>query len=95
MNDGGLSADKPPANEASTSYTYPDWEWVNGVAIIGPDGRVDPVRRVLTFTSAPLETDLDETLNLRNVAHFLVDDHSLNPLPAGRFEAGRRHRSLL
>jgi uncharacterized protein len=61
MNDGGLSADKPPANEASTSYTYPDWEWVNGVAIIGPDGRVDAVRRVLTFTSAPLDKDLDVT----------------------------------
>jgi predicted acyl esterase len=61
MNDGGLSAEQPPAKEASTSYTYPDWEWVNGVAIIGPDGRVDAVRRVLTFTSAPLEKDLDVT----------------------------------
>jgi putative CocE/NonD family hydrolase len=61
MNDGGLSTDKPNADEPATSYTYPDWEWVNGVAIIGPDGRVDPVRRVLTFTSAPLERDLDVT----------------------------------
>ena len=61
MNDGGLSAEKPPASEPSTSYTYPDWEWVNGVAIIGPDGRVDPVRRVLTFTSAPLDADLEVT----------------------------------
>jgi len=61
MNDGGLSTEKPNAGEPSTSYTYPDWEWVNGVAIIGPDGRVDPVRRVLTFTSAPLERDLDVT----------------------------------
>ena len=61
LNDGGLSAEKPPADEASTSYTYPDWEWVNGVAIIGPDGRVDPVRRVLTFTSAPLDADLEVT----------------------------------
>ena len=61
LNDGGLSAEPPPANEASTSYTYPDWQWVNGVAIIGPDGRVDPVRRVLTFTSAPLQADLEVT----------------------------------
>jgi putative CocE/NonD family hydrolase len=61
MNDGGLSAERPTANEASTSYTYPDWEWVNGVAIIGPDGRIDAVRRVLTFTSAPLDQDLDVT----------------------------------
>ena len=54
-----MSTEKPAANEAATSYTYPDWEWVNGVAVIGPDGRVDPVRRVLTFTSAPLEADLE------------------------------------
>ena len=60
MNDGGLSTDKP-AGEPSTSYTYPDWEWVNGVAIIGPDGRVDPVKRILTFTTAPLEKDVDVT----------------------------------
>src|SRR5262249_27799662 len=59
MNDGGLSTDKVVAGEPATSYTYPDWEWVNGVAIIGPDGRVDPVKRVLTFTTAPLENDVD------------------------------------
>ena len=61
LNDGALSTEKPAAGEAVTSYTYPDWEWVNGVAIIGPDGRVDPARRVLTFTSAPLEADLEVT----------------------------------
>jgi putative CocE/NonD family hydrolase len=65
MNDGGMSTEKPPVGEAkesaTTSYTYPDWEWVNGVAIIGPDGRVDPPRRVLTFTTPPLEKDLDVT----------------------------------
>ena len=61
LNDGGLSTEKPAADEAATSYTYPDWEWVNGVAVIGPDGRVDPARRVLTFTSAPLEADLEVT----------------------------------
>jgi len=59
LNDGGLSVEKPAADEASTSYTYPDWEWVNGVAVIGPDGRVDPVRRVLTFVSPPLDADLE------------------------------------
>jgi putative CocE/NonD family hydrolase len=61
LNDGGMSTEKPPANEPSTSYTYPDWQWVNGVAIIGPDGRVDAVRRVNTFTTAPLEADVDVT----------------------------------
>jgi uncharacterized protein len=61
LNDGGLSTATPPAGEAATSYTYPDREWVNGVAVIGPDGRVDPVKRVLTFTTAPLEHDLNVT----------------------------------
>ena len=61
LNDGGLSTEQPAAGEAATSYTYPDWEWVNGVAVIGADGRVDPPRRVLTFTTAPLEADLDVT----------------------------------
>ena len=61
LNDGGLSTERPAVGETATSYTYPDWEWVNGVAVIGPDGRVDPARRVLTFTSAPLEADLEVT----------------------------------
>jgi uncharacterized protein len=61
MNDGALSAQKPPAGGGATSYTYPDWEWVSGTAIVGPDGRVDPVRRVLTFTTAPLAADLEVT----------------------------------
>ncbi len=61
LNDGGLSTEEPAADEAATSYTYPDWEWVGGVAVVGPDGRVDPARRVLTFTSAPLSADLEVT----------------------------------
>ncbi len=61
LNDGALSADKPPANEQATSYTYPDWEWVNGVVVTGPDGRPDFTKRVLTFTTAPLERDLEVT----------------------------------
>ena len=59
LNDGALSTEQPAPDEAPTRYTYPDWEWVNGVAVIGPDGRVDPVRRVLTFTSAPFTDDLE------------------------------------
>lgn len=59
LNDGALSTEQPAPDEAPTRYTYPDWEWVNGVAVIGPDGRVDPVRRVLTFTSAPFSGDLE------------------------------------
>ncbi len=47
LNDGGLSIEPPPADEAATAYAYPDWEWTNGVVANGPDGRPDPVRRVL------------------------------------------------
>ena len=45
----------------ATAYAYPDWEWTNGVVAFGPDGRPDPVRRVLTFTSAPLADDMEVT----------------------------------
>jgi len=61
LNDGALSTDKPAAGEAATSYTYPDWEWINGVVVTGADGRPDFTKRVLTFTTAPLEADLEVT----------------------------------
>ncbi len=63
MNDGEAfgARSQPRARGLSTSYTYPDWEWVNGVAIIGTGWQGRSVRRVLTFTSAPLEADLEVT----------------------------------
>ena len=61
LNDGGLSTEPPAADETATSYSYPDWEWMNGVVAMGPDGRPDPVRRVLTFTSGPLASDIEVT----------------------------------
>jgi putative CocE/NonD family hydrolase len=61
LNDGGLSPDVPTTDEGGTSYTYPDWKWTNGVVAMGPDGRPDPVRCVLTFTSAPLDADMEVT----------------------------------
>jgi putative CocE/NonD family hydrolase len=61
LNDGGLA--REPADAAgSTSYAYPDPGWVSGVAGFGPGGPTsgfDRVRRVLTFTSTPLERDLE------------------------------------
>jgi putative CocE/NonD family hydrolase len=61
LNDGGL-ATKPASGESSTRYRYPVQGWVSGVVGFGPAGPAggfDPVRRVLTFTSAPLEGDLE------------------------------------
>jgi predicted acyl esterase len=56
LNDGGLAVDAGAAG--STSYAYPNPGWVNGVVGFGPAGP-DPVRRVLTFTSAPIDADLE------------------------------------
>ena len=61
LNDGGLSTEAPAKDEEATRYTYPDWKWTNGVVAMGSDGRPDPVRRVLTFTSAPLAEDIEVT----------------------------------
>ena len=58
INDGGMSEKEPPRNGGSTSYDYPDPEWRNGVVAMGPDG-MDPVRRVLTFTTPTLEDDVE------------------------------------
>ncbi|MPY70131.1 MAG: CocE/NonD family hydrolase [Alphaproteobacteria bacterium] len=58
LNDGGLSTALPPRNGGRTGYSYPDGQWANGVVAMGPKGP-DPVRRVLTFTSDPLEEDVE------------------------------------
>jgi putative CocE/NonD family hydrolase len=58
INDGAMSTTAPPRNGGSTSYNYPDPEWRNGVVAMGPNG-MDPVRRVLTFTTDPLKEDVE------------------------------------
>jgi putative CocE/NonD family hydrolase len=57
LNDGALNAAAPDASSAPTVFTYPNAGWTNGVVGRGPDGRPDPARRVLTFTTAPLDAD--------------------------------------
>jgi len=57
INDGALAA-KSARGPASTRFRYPDPQWKLGIAGIGPQGP-DPVRRVLTFTGAPLTDDLE------------------------------------
>lgn len=61
LNDGALSSAAPTdgaGSAATTSYAYPDPRWKLGVVSIGQLGP-DPVARVLTFTTEPLETDLE------------------------------------
>jgi len=58
FNDGSLTRGAPSGAESS-SYAYPDPGWTMGVIGFGPNGAPDPARRVLTFTTAPLEQDLE------------------------------------
>jgi putative CocE/NonD family hydrolase len=58
LNDGSLTTAAPARNEGETSYRYPDNQWVNGVVAMGPNGP-DPIKRVLTWTSTPLDEDLE------------------------------------
>jgi putative CocE/NonD family hydrolase len=60
INDGGLRVTPPAANAGSTSYEYPDPQWKLGVTVMGPQGP-DSIRRVLTFTTPPLDQDLEVT----------------------------------
>ncbi len=57
LNDGALAA-APPASGGSTSYSYPNPQWVLGVVPVGPQGP-DPARCVLTFTSTPLAEEME------------------------------------
>lgn len=58
LNDGSLAEKVPGRSGGATSYRYPDPRWKIGTVAFGPNGP-DPVARVLTFTTAPLDADLD------------------------------------
>jgi len=60
LNDGGLSWKAPQQAKEPTVFDYPDPKWKLGVVAMGPQGP-DPVARVLTFTSAPFEQDMEMT----------------------------------
>jgi putative CocE/NonD family hydrolase len=56
LNDGALTNAPQPAG--TTAYDYPQPCWVLGVVAVGADGP-DPARGVLTFTTEPLEHDVE------------------------------------
>jgi uncharacterized protein len=59
LNDGALDAAAPTGKDGETVFDYPNDGWRIGVVGFGPDGRPDPVRRVLSFTTAPLAEDIE------------------------------------
>jgi uncharacterized protein len=60
LNDGALDENEGLSEAAtgSTSYSYPDRQWILGSAAITRAGP-DLIGRVLTFTSPPLKTDVE------------------------------------
>jgi uncharacterized protein len=61
LNDGSLISELSPTS-ASTAHVYPNPGWVSGVVGFAPGGTgggFDAARRVLTFSSAPLETEIE------------------------------------
>ncbi len=60
LNDGSLTWDTPTAGDAPTVFNYPDPRWKLGTVTMGPQGP-DPIARVLTFTTAPFEQDVEIT----------------------------------
>ena len=67
LNDGGLGT-TPPSDGGSTSYTYPHLSWVMGVVPLGPYGP-DPARGVLTFTTEPLQNDIEIAGNCKLILY--------------------------
>jgi putative CocE/NonD family hydrolase len=71
LNDGSLGA-SPPDSASATHCSYPNPGWVSGVVGFAPGGPVsgfDAVRRILTFTTASLETELEIAGPLRVVLY--------------------------
>ncbi len=61
LNDGSLVEEPPSADSGSTSWSYPDPQWMAGVSVIDKDGMPDHFARVVTYTSAPFERDREFT----------------------------------
>ncbi len=60
LNDGCLKDSAPEMDDSvGTEYVYPDEGWRMGVVGNGPDGKPDPVRRVLSFTTDALSSDME------------------------------------
>jgi uncharacterized protein len=76
LNDGSLSWEPPAEAASSFSYSYPDQDWTHfsggGTAVID-NGVIFGQRRIPTFTSAPLETDLQISGNIVVVLFAATD----------------------
>jgi len=60
LNDGTLSSTPPAQLTDGTQYSYPRPEWTVGTTVIS-NGIPQPTAGILTFTSPPLEEDVEIT----------------------------------
>ena len=63
LNDGSLGFAPPDGAADHCSIHYPDPQWTGdfglGTAVVSASGLPDRIRKILTYTSAPLEADLE------------------------------------
>ena len=60
LNDGSLSSDPPTEPTSGTRYDYPRPEWTVGTTVIS-NGIPQPTAGIVTFTSPPLDEDVEIT----------------------------------
>ncbi|AWK70289.1 hypothetical protein CBI38_00550 [Rhodococcus oxybenzonivorans] len=79
LNDGSLSWEAPTVSDSSFTYHYPDQDWTHfsggGTAAI-ENGVPFGQRRIPTFTSAPLEEDLEIAGNIVLVLYASTDQRN-------------------
>jgi len=63
LNDGVLSWEEPAVEGSSTTYSYPHEEWLGwpggGTAVMRPDGTLDPLAKISTWSTPPLDRDVE------------------------------------
>ena len=98
LNDGALAVEPMDGAGGSTQYEYPDPQWRIGVVAqtkFGPD----PIARVLTFTTPPLEHDLEVigeivlelyASSTNEDTEFIVKLSDQSPQPSNERSEGRQ-----
>lgn len=79
LNDGLLSWEAPTEADSSFSYSYPDPDWTHfsgGGSAVQDNGIIYGQKRIPTFTSAPLEEDLQVMGNIVLVLYASSDQQN-------------------
>jgi len=91
LNDGSLTRELPQG-ESKVAYSYPNPGWMMGVVGFGPNNQPDPARRVLTFTTAPLERELEIAGPIKLVLYALPPATTWISLSSSPSRCGSRPR---